>query len=566
MLENVLKATWTKKTLCTLIETSLCNEVLEPFANDIAIGQLTHTRSTASELQTAVLDGSLHLGLALAILPTLDASDACSDTDRKPQTQMRVPASLGAYLGWDIGQGMPIWAAVGDISLQGKEAAKSTYRLTSSSCGGVVATMQELVAKPMTASTLMVPTSHSNSQLHADLSYVIEWKTADVANFYKASLHTRKISANLGSHLHWRQDSKGIEKAKILPLHLKPPRCGCLTSTIAKSLTYLQQLLKKQDQKPLHVQLLLPTISGYNDKINSHDSLVCGATQGLMKSAAHEYSEIKWQAIQHNSYKSNNQTAMANLHDMEADAYGASFSEGTKLTPRLLQTRPHDFNILPLKGSAFISGGFGEIGTLASAWAAESMIAHIHVIGRSGHVKMDHKQLFTKIPYITFSRCDIAREEETKNVIASAHAMVGYDLRHIWHAGGLLHDGTLMMQTASSLRYVSAPKISGAINVTANATCLALDDCVIFSSTAALLGPPGQANYAAANAQLNNWVDHKSKRGAHRFFMAARMQESTIEKEWYEICIVRDYYFCHKFGDIIVSMLSYLIMTFLNCF
>ena len=73
----------------------------------------------------------------------------------------------------------------------------------------------------------------------------------------------------------------------------------------------------------------------------------------------------------------------------------------------------------------------------------------------------------------------------------------------LFHAGGALADATLSNQTPSHVRTATAGKLSGASllqRITAQQpTALAL----LFSSVAALLGSPGQASYAAANAGLD---------------------------------------------------------------
>ncbi len=71
------------------------------------------------------------------------------------------------------------------------------------------------------------------------------------------------------------------------------------------------------------------------------------------------------------------------------------------------------------------------------------------------------------------------------------------------HSGGVLADAALPNQTLHGLRAAFAPKASSAqlwqqpVGLQPSAMHL------LFSSVAALLGSPGQANYSAANASLD---------------------------------------------------------------
>lgn len=58
-------------------------------------------------------------------------------------------------------------------------------------------------------------------------------------------------------------------------------------------------------------------------------------------------------------------------------------------------------------------------------------------------------------------------------------------------------------QRPGSVREVWAPKVRAIQELQANAWAHPVRKTVLFSSTAALLGPAGQANYAAANSALN---------------------------------------------------------------
>ena len=71
------------------------------------------------------------------------------------------------------------------------------------------------------------------------------------------------------------------------------------------------------------------------------------------------------------------------------------------------------------------------------------------------------------------------------------------------HASGTLADATLSNQTPSHVRAATAGKLSGAMHLQRTAAQHPTALTLLFSSVAALLGSPGQATYAAANAGLD---------------------------------------------------------------
>ncbi|WP_044362956.1 type I polyketide synthase [Streptomyces natalensis] len=86
-------------------------------------------------------------------------------------------------------------------------------------------------------------------------------------------------------------------------------------------------------------------------------------------------------------------------------------------------------------------------------------------------------------------------------------------LAGVLHLAGVLDDGVLLLQSPERFERVMAPKARGAWNLhTATAEC-PLDFFVLFSSVSSLLGTPGQANYAAANAFLDGLAAFRQEQG-----------------------------------------------------
>ena len=79
----------------------------------------------------------------------------------------------------------------------------------------------------------------------------------------------------------------------------------------------------------------------------------------------------------------------------------------------------------------------------------------------------------------------------------------GPPLRGVVHSAGVLDDAALLQQDAERFARVFAPKVQGGHLLDALTRSDPLDFFVLFSSVAAVLGSPGQANHSAANAFLD---------------------------------------------------------------
>jgi acyl carrier protein len=77
----------------------------------------------------------------------------------------------------------------------------------------------------------------------------------------------------------------------------------------------------------------------------------------------------------------------------------------------------------------------------------------------------------------------------------------------------VLDDGALLQQDVSRFERVMAPKVAGAWNLHRLTVDQPLELFVLFSSGSAVLGSPGQAGYAAANAFLDGLAHERRARG-----------------------------------------------------
>ena len=107
---------------------------------------------------------------------------------------------------------------------------------------------------------------------------------------------------------------------------------------------------------------------------------------------------------------------------------------------------------------------------------------------------------------------DISRRESVASLLSGIEAAMP-PLRGVDYAAAVLADGTLMQQDWQRFETVLAPKIAGSWNLHELTRGMALDFFVMFSSVAAVLPAPGQANYAAGNAFEDALAHERRRRG-----------------------------------------------------
>ncbi len=85
----------------------------------------------------------------------------------------------------------------------------------------------------------------------------------------------------------------------------------------------------------------------------------------------------------------------------------------------------------------------------------------------------------------------------------------------IINSGGVLADAAISRQTAAGVRSAFAPKLGSAVAMHQDSRVLPVSQVLLFSSVSSLLGAPGQANYAGANAALEGWMAASSSQGVN---------------------------------------------------
>ncbi|MBB4952061.1 amino acid adenylation domain-containing protein [Agrobacterium vitis] len=159
-------------------------------------------------------------------------------------------------------------------------------------------------------------------------------------------------------------------------------------------------------------------------------------------------------------------------------------------------------------GTYIVTGGLGGLGLIVAEYLARTYGAKLVLCGRSplseakALVLDDLRQKGGSVLYV---QADIAVLSDTERLLAEAREQFGA-LHGILHAAGVLDDGPLARKSMEQMRTVLSPKIDGTFNLDHASRSDRLEVFVTFSSVAAVLGSPGQIDYAYGNAVMDRFA------------------------------------------------------------
>ena len=316
------------------------------------------------------------------------------------------------------------------------------------------------------------------------------------------------------------------------------------TAGITPELTFGTQHLDEQQMVAAGIALLQQS-TGNNDTLLATSNALTGAghmlvpasaaamavaaglLHGLLKAAAQENARSSYLVIGKDSYSTSSGSSVAAAMMLgrpspagaAADVHGMVFHAGTAIRPVLqpatvVMKRPAVVQQQQQQGAVLITGGTGTLGQLVANFLARgsdasSTAMHLGLLGRTGRLNRDSEAASllsagrgdALLASMTIASCDTAATEDTAGAMAGA--LDEQRLTALLHAGGVLADAVLSNLTPGAIRRSFAPKVSGLGNLQTLLLLHPAAHSLLFSSVAALLGSPGQANYSAANAALD---------------------------------------------------------------
>lgn len=203
----------------------------------------------------------------------------------------------------------------------------------------------------------------------------------------------------------------------------------------------------------------------------------------------------------------------------DGDADEVAWRAGTRLVARLspadLSEPSGNVPFARRDGAYILTGGLTGLGLATARRLAESGAGRIVLNGRRAPAPQA-AQTLTELADLGTSvsvvQGDIAEPGVAQRLVEAAEAE-GHVLRGVAHAAGVLHDRVVTDLQSCDIVEVFRPKVMGALHLEAATDDHDLDWWLSYSSAAALLGSPGQAAYAAANAWLDAMANRRRAAG-----------------------------------------------------
>ncbi|WP_437275957.1 type I polyketide synthase [Sorangium sp. So ce375] len=189
---------------------------------------------------------------------------------------------------------------------------------------------------------------------------------------------------------------------------------------------------------------------------------------------------------------------------------------GDRLVPRLVRapstSRRAAFRARP-DATYVVTGGLGGVGLCTARWLVERGARHLALLSRRGPADDARSTALAGLRErgveVEAPALDITDARALHEFLEARRAAGRAPVRGVFHAAAVVRDALIRDLGELALRETLAAKSYGAANLHAALRGEPLDVFVLFSSIGALLGQPGQAAYAAANAYLEGLAEHR---------------------------------------------------------
>ena len=162
-----------------------------------------------------------------------------------------------------------------------------------------------------------------------------------------------------------------------------------------------------------------------------------------------------------------------------------------------------------------VTGGLGGIGCAVADWLADRGAGAIVLNGRRGpdaDAQRTIDALTERGVTVRVELADMTDQDAVDRMLERVDRELP-PLAGVIHSVGVLSDGALTNQSWERFEHVLRPKILGAWHLHRATVDRDLDMFVLFTSRVGVMGNPGQANHASANAFLDQLAGHRRAMG-----------------------------------------------------
>ncbi|NGO11412.1 SDR family NAD(P)-dependent oxidoreductase [Streptomyces sp. HC44] len=163
-------------------------------------------------------------------------------------------------------------------------------------------------------------------------------------------------------------------------------------------------------------------------------------------------------------------------------------------------------------GVYLITGGMGGLGRIfAEEIAGQVKDARLVLVGRSPEKEQPRRileRLRASGAEVSYQPVDVTDRFAVKALVDGIRRTAG-TIHGVIHSAGVVEDDFILRKSERAFREVLAPKVTGLASLDEATQDLDLDFFVTFSSGAAVTGNVGQADYAAANAFMDEFAEYR---------------------------------------------------------
>ncbi|HDR8161717.1 TPA: alpha/beta fold hydrolase [Bacillus cereus] len=253
--------------------------------------------------------------------------------------------------------------------------------------------------------------------------------------------------------------------------------------------------------------------------------LLNAATVGFNRSVSMEHSKLHFKTIEVRT-RENFQWPI-NLPEMllkefridDVNIHSICYAGEERFIRSMQLIKVHDVDkkeaplLLRKSGVYLISGGLGGLGIHFARHLAREYQANLVLFGRS-KITAEQQLLLDELEsfgaQVMYMQGDLGNREDLERIIKEVYSRYGA-IHGVIHSAGLISDSILLKKEIKDFRSVLIPKIDGTLLLDEVLNDINLDFFVMFSSTSAVTGNVGQADYAFANSFLDHMAIYRQR-------------------------------------------------------